>query len=157
MSSIVNPPVEFGEGIDAKTGDRIILIGNTQCMTASDIVRTAPQGVSQQNAGAFAKAVNYLACGTAFRVIEAPQDYENNYRCRIATEDPSRPWTEGVMRLCDFGTPEFLAIEPPKIADRKLSFYAEDVITALPYVVHLDFSAESARLTQGDYAPMPLL
>ncbi len=157
MSSIVNPPVEFGEGLDAKTGDRIILISSMQCMSVFDIVQTAPQSITQQNAGAFAKAANYLACGTAFRVIEAPQEYESNFRSRIATEDPSQPWTEGVMRLCDFGTPEFSAIEPPQIADKKLSFYAEDLVTGLPYVVRLDFGAESARLMPGDYVPMPLL
>ena len=56
-----------------------------------------------------------------------------------------------MVRLRDYGVPDFARIEAPKFTDGKLTFYAVDTFLGLPYKV------ETANLeTAPSYAPLPL-
>jgi len=144
------PSVDLGLTADATP---VILLGN-QDETASDmatLLRLAPGLAAPAHATDLARAANHLAHGGDYRVITDPHAYEEAYRHRLAEEDPNAPFREGVVRLRDFGVPDFAAITAPRYEDGKLTFFAADMFLGVPYKVEL------ASLTAAPhYEPMPL-
>lgn len=140
---------EIGLGL---TGDAepVVIVGGGQARDVAGLLRLAPGLATPAHAGALARAVNHLARGNEFRVIEDPAAFAAAYRAKIAAEDPEAEWVEGIVRLRDYGVPDFDAILPPDLQGDRIAFHAADRFLGLPYRV-------TARLGEmPDYAPMPL-
>lgn len=98
-----------------------------------------------------------------YEAILDPAAYEALTRARIANEDPALPWQPGVMRIRDFGMPDFKAIKPPHRDGDTLIYHARDTHTGLPYQVTLTLgTAGDAEISplpltpfEGDPAPVP--
>ena len=103
-----------------------------------------------------AKAVNFLSQGTDFDVIETPDAFAEAYRAKLATEDPSAPWQEGVVRLSDYGVPDFSEIAAPVLSDGTLVYFARDTFLGLPYRVSVDLTGDTVNVTDDDYACLTL-
>ena len=121
----------------------------------ADLLRTAPGAVQPAGAGPLAHAVNHFAQGSAFAVIDDPDGFAAQYRKTLAAEDPNAPWQEGVVRLSDYGVPDFDEIAAPTLTGRTLVFCAVDTFLGLPYRVSVDLSAGRAP-TDDDYRALDL-
>ena len=67
-------------------------------------------------------------------------------------EDPNEPWREGMMRLRDFGIPDFTEIAPPKIEDGTLVYFARALFNGLPYRTKVTLG----RVGDVTYLPLEL-
>lgn len=143
------PRIEFG--LDDQ-GRPVVLLGEQgEAADMAGLLGRAAALASPGRATDLAHAANHLAHGAEYRVIDDPAAFAAAYRARLDREDPNQEWREGVIRLRDFGVPDFAAIKPPQTAAGRLVFYAEDRFTGLPY------RAEAADLTATpSYSPMPL-
>jgi len=148
------PPLSLGLG---DNNANVVVLETTdehapnRATNMAELLRIAPGLGSPAHAVDLARAVNHFKHGTDYRVIENPTEFANAYRARIEREDPAAEWQEGVIRLRDYGVPDFNQIQPPKLEGGKLTFYAVDTFLGVPYEV------QAANLEAApDYSPMPL-
>jgi len=87
-----------------------------------------------------------------YDAILDPAAYETLTRERIDNENANMPWQPGVMRIRDFGMPDFDAIQPPRRDGNTLTYHARDTHTGLPYQVVLPLGAPG----DADISPLPL-
>jgi hypothetical protein len=143
------PPLSLGLG---DNDESLVFLGpGKQAADMATLLRLAPGLASEAHALDLAQAVNYFAHGDDYRIIDNPADFANAYRAQIDREDPAAEWQEGVIRLRDYGVPDFNQIEPPKFAGGKLTFYAVDAFLGVPYKVE-----DNNLQTAPTYTPMPL-
>lgn len=142
---------EIALGLDGAARPVVLLGEAEEADDMAGLLRLAPALAGPAHALALARAANHFAAAAEYRVIENPAAFEAAYRARLAGEDPAAPFVAGVIRLRDFGVPDFTAITPPAFADGVLRFFAEHRFIGLPY------RAETADLASPPvYAPMPL-
>ena len=148
------PPLSLGLG---DNNENLVVLETTDehaPNTAADmaeLLRILPALATEAHAVDLARAVNHFKRGTDYRVIENPAEFAADYRARIEREDPAAPWQENVVRLRDYGVPDFSQIQPPKFAGGKLTFHAVDTFLGVPYQV------EAANLEAApEYHAMPL-
>jgi len=135
------------------TGKPVVLLGNRgdQATDMATLLRLAPGLASSAHAGDLALAVNHLAHGGEYRVITDPKAFEAAYRARLAREAPNAEWHEGVVRLRDYGVPDFAQVHAPSFDAGRLTFCAVDMYLGVPYRVEL-----SNLLASPTYTPLPL-
>lgn len=139
MVSVSIPDISLGLG--AK-GESIVYVDDTQiCSDLPSLLRAAPSLLHAGGAAPLARAINHFSRGNAFEVIEKPAVFAENYRQKLASEDPDAPWQEGIVRLADYGIPDFDAITAPALKGSVLTYYAVDTFLGLPYQVTVDLSA----------------
>ncbi len=149
------PQIVAGIGDD---GRPVVLVGETgeEAADLAALRAAAPGLVQPAGAAALAVAVNHLAQGRDFRVIEDPAAFEAAYRARLAQEDPAQPWRQGVFRLSDYGIPDFAAIAAPALHGQVLVFFAEDARLGVPYRIEVDFAQAAPVVDDDSYRPLPL-
>ena len=97
-----------------------------------------------------------------YDAILVPADYEALTLKRVENEDPKMPWRPGVMRIRDFGMPDFAEIDVPRRDGDTLIYFARDIHTGLPYRVTLplgtvgDADISPLALTPFDGDPVPV-
>lgn len=133
-------------------GNPAAIIEDTTFSSLADLLAAEPGLLDAGAEGALARYVNHFARGDMYRVIDDPAAFEAAYHAKIAREDPNQPWQQNVMRLRDFGVPDFAGIHVPSVADNMLEFFARDGLTGLPYRVR----AAIDDLSAPDYYPVPL-
>ncbi len=143
------PPLTLGLG---DNNECLVFLGELGSATdMATLLRLAPGLASEAHARELALAANHFAHESEYRVIENPGQFANDYRARIEREDPGAEWQENLIRLRDYGVPDFNQIEPPKFDGGKLTFYAVDAFLGVPYKV------EAANLQAAPvYTSMPL-
>jgi hypothetical protein len=124
--------------------------GGTVADGMAALLAAAPTLAEPSHAAALALAANHFA-GGEFSVILDPASFAAAYRARLDGEDPTVPWQDSVIRLRDFGVPDFAAITVPQFRDGTLVYFATDDITFLPYRAEAAAPAFAAV-----YAPMAL-
>lgn len=133
-----------------EAGRPVVWLGDATAADMAELLRRAPELASAAQALALARAANHFA-SRDYRLIEDPAAFEAAYRVRLASEDPQAPPEAGVIRLCDFGIPDFAAITLPALTGGVLRFFAEHRFLGLAY------RAETADLAAPPvYAPLPL-
>jgi len=148
------PPLSLGLG---DNNENLVLLDTaeeaapSEAANMAELLRLVPGLASDAHAVDLARAVNHFKHGTDYRVIENPTEFADAYRARIEHENPSAEWQEGVVRLRDYGIPDFSQIQPPKLTGGKLTFYAADNFLGVPYEVE----AENLEAVP-EYNPMPL-
>jgi hypothetical protein len=105
-------------------------------------------------AAALAGAVNHLAVGDDFEVIEDINDYARALRARLEAEPAGQPWQEGVIRLRDHGVPDLTGLAAPAVSGGRLVFFAADSLLGAPYRVEADLSGAVPGVQ--DYHALPL-
>lgn len=133
-------------------GKPVVLVGDLgdQAGSMEELLRL-PGMATPARAAELALAANHFAHGSEYRVITDPKAFEEAYRARLAREDANAAWQEGVVRLRDFGVPDFGAIHAPRLEGARLVFFAADTYLGVPYRV------EAPSLLQApEYAPLPL-
>ena len=135
------------------TGKPVVLLGDRgdQAGDMATLLRLVPGLASPARASDLALAVNHLAHGGEYRVITDPHAFEEAYRARLSREDSNAEWHEGVVRLHDYGIPDFAEIRPPRLDSGRLIFSAADMYLGVPYQVEL-----SDLLAPPTYRPLPL-
>lgn len=149
------PQIIFGLGNDS---EYVVMVGEeeTEATTLANLLSLAP-GLKQPEASLeTARAINYLSQGPAFRIIEDPAAFEEQYRKKLASEDQSEPWAEGVVRLSDYGIPNFADIAAPSMSRSLLTYFAVDDMLGLPYRVDVDLASANIRVTDDDYRALDL-
>lgn len=147
------PDIELDLSLD---GPNAVIVGGAHKVVRLDkLVEIAPGLLQPAAASRLAELANYLLLGDDFSVITEPGDYAIAFRARLATEDPSLPWRPGVVRLCDFGVPDFDEIKAPELSNGRLVFFARDSFTGLPYRIELDPQATDLKAAEL-YQPLGL-
>jgi len=146
---MIDQPPAIVLGI-ADDGGNLVLPGNAgEAHNMAELLRMAPD--LARHPVPLAQAVNHFAHGGQYRVISDPQQFEADYKAKLAKEDPNAPWREREIRLRDFGVPDFATIKVPSVSGEELVFYAVDETLGVPYKV------ECAQLTgTPTYEPVPL-
>ena len=98
-----------------------------------------------------------------YDAILDPVAYEALTRTRLENEDANVPWQPGVMRIRDFGLPDFATITEPSRDGDTLTYFARDTHTGLPCKVVVPLrAAEDVTITplpltpmEGDPVPVP--
>ena len=99
----------------------------------TELLTSAPELLTPACAGELARAVNHVAHGSDFAVIVDPNCFAQDYMSRIEGEDPNAEWEEYVVRLRDFGVPDFGSIEPPTLDGGTLTYHAVGTYLGVPY------------------------
>src|SRR5262245_55248460 len=127
------PQVSLGLSDDGKG---VVLLGALgEATDMAGLLRLVPGLATEAHALELARAANHFAHGSEYQVIEAPGAFADGYLAQIESEDPAAEWQEGVIRLRDYGVPDFAQIEVPKFTDGSLTFYAVDRFLGVPYLV----------------------
>ena len=87
-----------------------------------------------------------------YDAILDPAAYEALTRARLENEDANMPWQPGVMRIRDFGLPDFASITAPERTGDTLTYFARDTHTGLPCKVTVTLGTAS----EMSIAPLPL-
>lgn len=129
----------------------VVMVGDEAAADMAALMALAPALAEPAQAAALALAVNHFAHGGDYAVIEDPAAFEADYLAKLAAEDPSAEWREGVLRLTDHGVPDFAQVTAPAWSGGRLVFHAVDTFMGLPYRV------EAAGPTAApEYEPLPL-
>ena len=133
-------------------GERTAYLGEASFGSIDALVAEVPELLEPDAATELARHVNNFARGSDYVLIEDPSEFAERYRAQLESEDPSQPWREGVMRLSDFGVPNFDEITAPRHDGETLVYFAEDRATGLAYRA----SASLSGLAEPSYEPVPL-
>lgn len=139
-------------GLDDDGAPEVLVGEDRRAADLAGLLALVPGLAAPGAAAMLARAANHLAHGTEYEVITDPAAFEADFRARLAREDPAEPWREGVIRLCDYGVPDFAAIRPPALAGGVLSFHVVDGYLGLPYAARIPLAGGAP-----DYVPMPLV
>ena len=112
-------------------GERTAYLGEASFGSIDTLVAEVPELLEPDAATELARHVNNFARGSEYVLIEDPAEFAERYRAQLESEDPSQPWREGVMRLSDFGVPDFDEITTPRHDGETLVYFAEDRATGL--------------------------
>lgn len=116
-----------------QTGAPIVIVEQARAADLADVIRLAPALSDPHWVRAYARVVNHLAQGDKFGLIVDPAAFEAKYRAAFDAENPDEEPQAGVMRLRNFGIPDFGAIKPPEMQGGDLVFYAENTFMGIPY------------------------
>lgn len=135
------------------SGAPVVMLGTSgaEAHDMATLLRLAPGIALPAHARDAALLVNHLAHGTEFEVITDPEAYRRRYEARLASEDPSALYQQGVNRLRDFGVPDFSRIRAPRFEGEALVFSVADRSLGVPYQVTV-----AALTVAPAYTPLPL-
>ena len=133
-------------------GERVSYLGEESFFSIENLVARVPKLLDPSAATELARHVTNFSRGSDYILVEDPQTFASQYRTKLENEDKTKPWREGVNRLCDFGIPDFNTIEEPKHLKEELVFFVKDRYTGLPYRV----TASLTLLSEPNYEPVPL-
>ena len=107
------PHFELGLTAD---GDPVVMldVAGSEAPDMATLLRLAPEIALPAHAHDTAVVVNHFAHGSDYEVITDIPEYRRRYERRLASEDPTALYAQGVHRLRDFGIPDFGQITPPK-------------------------------------------
>lgn len=134
-------------------GKPVVLLDGSddQAGSMEELLRFLPGLAAPGRATDLALAANHFAHGSEYRVITDPPAFEEAYRARLAREDANATWREGVVRLRDYGVPDFADVHAPRLEGGRLVFCAADTYLGVPY------RAEASDLLRPpSYTPLPL-
>lgn len=149
------PQIVLGLGADS---EYVVMVGEdeAEATTATALLAMAP-GLKQPEAALeTARALNFLSQGADFTLIEDPTAFEEHYRSKLASEDTSAPWAEGIVRLSDYGVPDFSEIAAPAMVGTVLTFFAADAFIGVPYRISVDLASADIRMTDDHYKALDL-
>ncbi|MEP3332406.1 hypothetical protein [Sedimentitalea sp.] len=141
------PPIE-------RTQDEkgpLVQVGDTEMRSFAELLKAAPQIADPKYVQGLAYLANHLSYGFDYSVIDSPGDFEEEYRARMAQEDATAPMVPGVVRLIDYGVPDFAEVAPPALEGDTLRFFAVASTLGFPYAVTVNLASGDT-----DYAPMTL-
>jgi hypothetical protein len=134
----------------AADGRNVLIVDGAQIDNLPGLRAAAPD----LTPAALARAVNHLAVGHGFSVIDDLVAYAQQVRARIEGEAADAAWQEGVFRLRDHGVPDVKALAVPAVSDGRLVYFAADSLIGAPYRVEVDLGG--AAPTEDAYAAEPL-
>ncbi|MEM9249926.1 MAG: hypothetical protein AAGB05_14680 [Pseudomonadota bacterium] len=142
-------------GVDAQSARPTAATAEAVYDTILEVVRAFPGLTEPDAADDLARLVTHFARGRAFRVIHDPAAFQDAYRTRVDSEDPSQPWQQSQPRLVDAGLPDFTEIVAPSLSGGTLAWTVEDSFTGLPYRARVSLEdLESASFTPMALAPI---
>lgn len=141
------PQITLGISDDNKP---VVFIDSEQATSMADLLSLAPE-LDKAEALLLAQIANHFAYDVQYIVIEDPKIFADKYMAQVKKEDSNVGWREGVIRLIDFGIPDFNEIKTPEYSDNKLVFYAVDAFLGVPYKVEV-----SDLKAAPTYNPLPL-
>ncbi len=134
----------------------MVVVDDTQKTSDLRQLLTLAPGLMHPDAALLlAQAINHIAQGDGFSVIEDPDAFAAAYQAKLASEDANAPWQENVIRLVDFGVPDFATISAPTLTGEVLVFFVRDGFTGLPYRVEVALGSVTA-VTEADYKALDL-
>lgn len=148
------PQIEFGLGDKL---ERIVILDDSDSVdSVPALISAVPGLLSPDCAMQLAEAINHIAVGDGFELISDPAAYQVDYEARLASEDPAQPWQEGVIRLSDFGRPDYAEIKVPFWTGTAVVFFAKDGFTGLPYRVEAVLAPAARSVNSDDYKALGL-
>ena len=124
------PPIEFDIGTD---GAPVVIVAEAEARDLDSALRLAPALGDPQWLIAYAQVANHLAQGDRYEVIVDPAEFRAAYMAAYEAEDPDEPPAPGLIRLHNYGLPDFDSIAAPHMEGENLVFHAENVTLGIPY------------------------
>lgn len=131
----------------------VVIVDGEEIADIAALLARLPELLAPEGLCVLARMLSHLARGDAYQVIADVAGFEASYRARLASEADG-PWQEGVLRLRDFGVPDFSAMRPPRMEGDTLVFHASRRGSCLPYRVEAPLDAEGPGSLR--YVPLAL-
>ncbi|MEX0282580.1 MAG: hypothetical protein AB3N13_15465 [Arenibacterium sp.] len=131
------PPIQLET---SDSGDPIVIVADAQVDAPAALRDAIPQLTDPAYAALYAQLLTYLSEGDDMELIVDPAVYKAEYERRLAAEDPDEDVQPGTVRLRNYGTPDFAALNPPAYDGDKLVFFTWHRFYTLPYRAVVDAS-----------------
>jgi hypothetical protein len=132
------------------SGEIVVQVGTrAEAATLSEFLALKPKA----SAIDLAKIINRLIHDRDFELIADPEAFKKAFNEKLASEDSSKPWAEGVIRLSDYGVPDFALLSAPAVEGGTLVYFATEATTGLPFRAEVNLAPGSA---EPGYLPMTL-
>jgi hypothetical protein len=142
------PAIELDFGAN---GAPVVLVEQVEVSDPAALMQAAPALEDPKWAFAFAQMVNHIAQGDSHELIIVPAEFKEKYMAVYEAEDPDEEVGPGVIRLHNFGIPDFAAIHPPMKNGNTLIFFVENMFMGIPYRVTMRDG------TQPEYQPVAMV
>ena len=120
---------------DEGDGTPIIVINGETVKDIHRIIEIEPRYGNPQWVSGYSQLVNHLSEGYDHELILDAQEFKKKYMEKYNSEDPNEEVGPGVIRLRNFGIPDFSLIAPPEYQGDTLVFFTENVFMGIPYKV----------------------
>jgi len=141
------PPISM---VLSDQGAPVVIIGESQVSNAKDLLAAAPALQEPEWIRVYANVLNHMAHGYKYELIIDPDEFEAQYMKEYEAEDPDEPPVPGLIRLHNYGIPEFSEIAPPFYEGDTLTFYVRENFLGIPY------KATLGSFFLPDYEPVTL-
>jgi hypothetical protein len=142
------PPLEMDF---ASNGAPVVVVEDVEASDLSEALRLAPALGEPNWVRAYSRVVNHFSSGGDFEPIMDPSTFKAKYLAAYEAEDPDEEVGPGVIRLHNFGIPDFAAIHPPMKDGNTLIFFVENMFMGIPYKVTMRDG------TQPEYQPVAMV
>jgi hypothetical protein len=146
MSDVL-PPIQLQTSDE---GAPVVMVADAELTAPDALLKAVPQLRDPAYAALYAQLLTHLTQGGDMELIMDPAVYEAEYERRLAAEDPEEEPQPGVVRLRNYGTPDFAALKPPAYEGDQLVFYTWHTFFTLPYRAVVDDSGIP------EFKPVPL-
>ena len=126
------PPLEMDF---TTSGAPIVIVEDDEAASMVEALNLAPALRDPKWLRAYARVANHFATGDEYELILEPEEFKAKYMERYNAEDPDEEVGPGVVRLHNFGIPDFSAIHPPMKDGDTVVFFAENLFMGIPYKV----------------------
>lgn len=114
-------------------GAPVVIVGEARVNNAQELLAAAPMLTNDEWVRAYAKIVNHIAHGYKYDLILDPAAFETQYMKEYEAEDPNETPVPGLVRLHNYGIPEFGEITAPAFDGETLVFYVRETYLGIPY------------------------
>ena len=109
-----------------------------------ELIDVLPSLSNAENRLHLAQAINFLARGLEFHVIEEPEEFNSAYEIRI-NQEIRQPQYGSPLRLTDYGIFDTSLIHLPIVEKGFFVFYVENEYNGLPYKVSISYPLREAQ------------
>lgn len=114
-------------------GTPIVIVGEAQVTNARELLDAAPALKDPEWIRVYANVLNHMAHGYKYELIIDPDEFQAQYMKEYEAEDPEAQAVPGLIRLHNYGIPEFDEIASPAYEGETLTFYVRENFLGIPY------------------------
>ena len=135
----------------------VVFYGETRAEDLQELVQQVPELLQPEHLLEYSEALLFLNRPYRYQLITDPDAYRARYEERYLAESAEENYTDGVVRLSDFGLFDTQEISLPAADDERVVFYVEEAASGAPWrIVGPSPQAASRGGTAIDLQPLPL-
>ncbi|MCX7560260.1 hypothetical protein OS190_11830 [Sulfitobacter sp. F26204] len=114
-------------------GAPVVIVGDAQVTNAKELIEAAPALQKPEWIRVYANILNHMAHGYKYELIIDPDEFQAQYMKAYEAENPEEKAVAGLVRLHNYGIPEFSEIAAPTYEGETLTFFVRENYLGIPY------------------------